>query len=124
MLAELFTIVAPVYICAAIGFIWVRSGRRFDAALLTDLIFFVGSPCLTFSSLVSQPIALGVLGDMMAATALALLCLALLAALALRVAGLPLGTYLAPMTFGNTGNMGIPICYFAFGVNSCWPCTR
>jgi hypothetical protein len=41
--------------------------------------------------------------------------MALLAALGLRVTGQSTATFLAPLTFGNTGNMGIPICYFAFG---------
>ncbi len=105
----------PVYICAAIGFLWVRAGREFDTRLMTDLVLFIGSPCLTFSSLVSQSIDLGVLRDMVLAVIVATSSLALLAAAVLKPAGYPLGTYLAPMTFGNTGNMGLPLSYFAFG---------
>ena len=71
MLSELFSIVVPVYACAAIGFLWVRMGRGFDTRLMTDLVFFIGSPCLTFSSLVSQSIDLGVLRDMLVAVFLA-----------------------------------------------------
>jgi len=29
--------------------------------------------------------------------------------------GLDMGTYWAPLTFGNTGNLGLPIALFAFG---------
>ena len=114
-MAELIAIVAPVYVCAGIGFAWVRSGRRFDAALMTDLVYFVGSPCLVFSSLVSQALDVGELRDMMVASLLSLAALAALGALVLRGAGLPLSTYLAPMIFGNSGNMGLPLCLFAFG---------
>jgi predicted permease len=115
VLSELASIVVPVYVCAGVGFVWVRSGRRFDTPLMTDLVFFVGAPCLTFSSLVSQSLDLAVLADMLAAVAVATLALGALAAAVLRALGLPVGTYLAPMMFGNTGNMGLPLCYFAFG---------
>ncbi len=53
MFAELFSIVAPVYLCAALGAIWIRMGRRFDTDLISDLIMTIGAPCLVFSSLVS-----------------------------------------------------------------------
>jgi predicted permease len=53
--------------------------------------------------------------EMILATFVATGVMAGLAAMVLRLARLPLNTFLAPMTFGNTGNMGIPLCYFAFG---------
>ena len=106
---------APVYLCAAAGFLWVRLGRPFDTVILTDLIMRVGAPCLVFSSLLSHDIQLHEVGEMILASAVATLMMAGLAAIALRIARLPLQTFLSPMTFGNTGNMGIPLCYFAFG---------
>ncbi len=115
MLTELLSIVAPVYVCAAVGFAWVRSGRAYDTAMMTDLVMLVGSPCLVFSSLVGRGIQIDVLLEMMGAVVLATSAMGAIAALALRVSGQSLSTFLAPMTFGNTGNMGIPICYFAFG---------
>jgi predicted permease len=108
-------IVAPVYLCAGLGWLWVRTGRPYDTALMTDLVMLVGAPCLTFSSLTGGEVRGAVLLEMMGGVFLATTTMALIAATLLRVLGLPLGTYLAPLTFGNTGNMGIPICYFAFG---------
>ena len=35
--------------------------------------------------------------------------------LAVRLAGIEQRTYLAPMIFGNTGNLGLPLAFFAFG---------
>jgi predicted permease len=115
MLTELLSIVAPVYLCAAVGFTWVRSGRSYDTAMMTDLVMLVGSPCLVFSSLVGRGIEIDTLLEMMGAVVLATSAMAGIAAVGLRLSGQPLSTFLAPMTFGNTGNMGIPICYFAFG---------
>jgi predicted permease len=115
MLAELFSIVAPVYLCAAMGFLWVRTGRAYDTALMTDLVLLVGAPCLAFSSLVSSGVDLVALREMVVAVVLATGAMAGVSGVILRLWGLPLSTFWAPMTFGNTGNMGIPIAYFAFG---------
>ena len=106
---------APVYLCAAVGFLWARLGRAFDTVLVTDLIMGVGAPCLVFSSLVSYEIQFAEVVEMIAATTVAIACMAGVSAIVLGVARIPLNTFLAPLTFGNTGNMGIPLCYFAFG---------
>jgi hypothetical protein len=82
---------------------------------MTDLVLMVGAPCLAFSSLVRSEVDLVTLREMAVAVVLATTSMALVAAAILRLFSLPLSTFLAPMTFGNTGNMGIPICYFAFG---------
>jgi predicted permease len=113
--SEILAIVAPVYICCGVGYVWAWLGRPFDTALFTDLIMRVGAPCLVFSSLVSYEIQFDQASEMILATFVATGVMAGLAAMVLRLARLPLNTFLAPMTFGNTGNMGIPLCYFAFG---------
>ena len=85
MLGDLFSIVVPVYICAGIGFLWVRSGRAYDTALMTDLIFYIGGPCLVFSSLVSQSIGRESIEQMFLAVVVAFVMLALVAAFVLRL---------------------------------------
>lgn len=115
MLSELLAIVLPVYICAGVGFLWVRAGRAYDTVLMTDLILWVGTPCLTFAKLTTVGLHIDRLFEMMGAVLVATACLALLAAGVLSLLGMPLRTFLAPAVFGNTGNMGIAICYFAFG---------
>jgi predicted permease len=115
VLAELLSIVAPVYICAGLGYGWARLGRRYDTELVTELITDIGAPCLVFSSLVSIAVAPQAMAQMVWATLAALLCFAAIGAVVLRLAGLPHNSFLPPMVFGNTGNMGLPICLFAFG---------
>lgn len=115
MLSELVSIVIPVYLCAGMGFVWVRSGRHYDTAFMTDMVMLVGAPCLAFSSLAGGGLDFALLLSMLNAAIVAIACMAVLAALVLWLARIPLKTFLAPMVFGNTGNMGIPVCYFAFG---------
>jgi predicted permease len=115
VLSELASIVLPVYCAAGVGFLWVRSGRPYDTVLMTELILWIGTPCLTFAKLTTVGLEVDRLFEMMAAVLVATASLALIAATVLKGLGLPWRTYLAPSVFGNTGNMGIPICYFAFG---------
>ena len=90
-------------------------GRRFDTDLISDLIMTIGAPCLVFSSLVTIEIESDTLVAMAGATALAIVVMGVIAAGVLLAFRLPLTTFLAPMTLPNTGNMGLPICLFAFG---------
>lgn len=115
MSAELFGIVAPIYLIAGLGFLWAKLGRPYDTGLVTELITNIGAPSLVFSSLVGLDVASEAMAEMLGATLAALVCFAAIGSLLLRIMGLAPTTYLAPLTFGNSGNMGLPICLFAFG---------
>jgi hypothetical protein len=115
VLAELFPIVAPVYAAIGLGFWWARSGRPFDTALVTELIMTVGAPCLVFSSLTTVALERHALVAMTGASVAAFVVLAVAGAAALRLVRLPALTYLGPIVFMNAGNLGLPLCRFAFG---------
>ncbi len=75
----------------------------------------VGAPCLVLDGMTSLSagtsqfylsfwIAVGLIG----------FCTVVGAAL-LRLSGQPVRSYLPPVMFGNMGNLGVPLCAFAFG---------
>ena len=101
--------------CAGVGWGWVRSGRPYDRDLVTRLVTDLGAPCLVFSGLVGLDAGSDELLIVVSAALLGMACFASIGAVVLRVARLPTHTYLAPLVFGNTGNMGLPLCLFAFG---------
>lgn len=115
MLAQIAAITLPVFVLAAIGFAWVKRGHAYDFAFVTQLVMDVGTPCLVFSTLVKTDI------DPAAFQSIALAALSLYAVLAvlafglLRVLSLPLQTWLSPFVFSNSGNVGLPLCLFAYG---------
>ncbi|GGB31437.1 transporter [Tistrella bauzanensis] len=116
MIGELLTIIAPILICAAIGFSWIRVFKQpYDTGFITNLVTNVGVPSLIFSSLTNGTIAPDAFGAFALAAALTMVGMGLLAWPILRMAGLPWRTYLTPMIYGNAGNMGLPLCLFAFG---------
>ncbi len=115
MIAQIAAILAPTAAATLVGWLWSRHGPGIDRRRTTDLIMLLGAPCLVFHGLVSAELDAAAMGEMAAASAAALLAFALVAAPILRLAHLELPTFLAPMVFGNAGNMGLPVCLFAFG---------
>ena len=65
MIAELFTIIAPVFICAAVGFTWARLGVHYDSAFVTRIVMYVGMPCLVVSGLSKISVAPAILLNVM-----------------------------------------------------------
>ncbi len=115
MIEQLFSIVTPVYLCIAVGFLWRRLGRAVDNSLIADLCMNLGAPCLIFSSLVSLNVDASALAELTGVIVTAFIFFGVLGAAALRVMKLSTTSFLAPVVFPNTGNLGLPVCLFAFG---------
>lgn len=115
MIGQLFDILAPVFVTAGIGYGWARLGGPFDTRSVTALVTNVGTPCLILSTLTRLDVSAAAFAEMGLAAVLALAALAALGMAALRLARLPFHTYLPALMFANTGNMGLPLCLFAFG---------
>ena len=102
-------IVAPVFLLAGIGFAWVKLGFEYRIQFVTQLAMTLSVPCLIFVSLMTTQIDPAALSALSLATVAAYGGVTLLAAVIVRVFGLNRRTYLAPMIFGNTGNLGLPL---------------
>lgn len=108
-------IVAPVFLLAAVGFVWVRLGYDYSVAFVTRLAMTLSVPCLVFVALMQAQITPNTLADIFWATVVIYLLLSVLFFGAIRLMGLDSRTYMHPLVFGNTGNIGLPVAYFAFG---------
>lgn len=117
MLFQLFSVIAPVLICAVIGFIWRKQGRAFDTALVTTLVTNIGTPCLTFFTLVDTKIEIDAFLTMGAATAVTMVAFYAIYFVFLKVMKLSQKAFLSALAYGNVGNMGLPLCLLAFGEN-------
>ncbi len=115
MIAELFGIIAPVAVCALIGFLWSKKGMAFDTEQVTALVTYVGTPCLVFSALTTVEISNAAFSEMALASFVTVVLFAAIGTVALRLFGQSLRAYLPPLVWANIGNMGLPLCLFAFG---------
>jgi predicted permease len=115
VLGQLAAIIAPVFACAAIGYLWARLRRPFETEFVTALVTNVGTPCLIASTLTKLTIDIGGFGSMALAALAVFAVVGVLGAIALRLVGLPSHSYLPALMFPNAGNMGLPLSLFAFG---------
>ena len=111
----LLNIIAPVVVTAGIGFFWAKTGRAFHTETITTLVTNVGSPMLIFSTLVKLDMTLGAFLEFAVFAALSALSFCLIGFVILRICQLDIRNYLPGLMFPNTGNMGLPLCFFAFG---------
>jgi predicted permease len=115
MIYQLLKVVAPTFAIVAVGWVWARLGQKYDTELVTSLVMKISGPCLVFSTLSVLDISPYLLGEIGIATLMAAFLFGLSGSIALRIAGLPLRGYLPPVIFPNIGNMGLPVCLFAYG---------
>jgi len=115
LVSDLFAIIAPVFICAAIGYGWARRGMPFDNEFTTSLTSNIAFPCLIVATLAKLEIGPEAFSQMALAGLVTVTATIAAAAAVLKLAGYSQPVYLPSLVFGNTGNIGLPLCLFAFG---------
>ena len=115
MLSELLAILAPIVISTGAGFVWGKSGADFPSDFISRIVMNIGTPCLIIGAMAKVELDPGVVGQVALATALVMTAMGLLGWLLLRMMKLEVATYLPPLIFPNNGNMGLPLCLFAYG---------
>ncbi|TMS59633.1 AEC family transporter [Imbroritus primus] len=114
MLMRILAIVTPVVLVIAIGWLYGRKARP-DMRGINQALLDVITPLLVVSAFASKDFALGEQLPLLAACVLVVLGSGLLAWPVARMAGLQPRTFVPPMMFNNSGNMGLPLAIFAFG---------
>ncbi len=115
MIFQVLEITAPVFTLAIIGFVWAKLDIPYDIAFVTRLATQIGMPCIIFSTLVRAEISPAAVKEIAVATLALYGAFAVVFAIAFKLAGLQLKTFLPPSVFNNSGNLGLPIALYAFG---------
>ena len=115
IVAQLASVIAPVFICAVVGVAWVRLGSAFDPAIITSLVYNVGAPCLILATFDKVELSAAVFAEIAAAGICAYAGFAAIGLVVLKLARLAVASYLPALMFPLTGSMGLPVCLFAFG---------
>ncbi len=117
MIGNLVAVVAPVFLCAVLGYAWARSGRRYDADMVTVLATNISLPALVFVTLVETRLDMAPLGIMAVAALAVTVAVGVAGAAALAAARIPLRSFLPAMMFPNVGNMGLPLAALGFAAD-------
>ena len=115
LVLKITSIVIPVFALIGLGSLFARWNRNPDIRFITDFITYIGAPSLVFYSLLDKELNYDNFYPILASSvAVAILGIVFGLVSAKKVAyGSPAATL--PVAFMNCGNMGLPICYFAFG---------
>ena len=114
-LLNIFEIVAPVFILTAVGYFWIKCGFEYPVGFITQFSTTMAVPCLVFTALMKTEIQSNDFIDVLMAAILGYIFLAFIAFAFVKIFNLGKRTYLMPLIIGNTGNLGFPLCLFAFG---------
>ncbi len=113
---HVWPIIAPVALVIAFGYLCKKFSFRIDIETLSNLIIYVGSPCLIFSVITQQHILWREYSLILTSAFTVMLGCGLITYAILKMLGRPrLKGFYIPVMLMNTGNIGFPIALFAYG---------
>ena len=116
LLIKLFEAVFPVFFIIGIGYYLGKKNPKIDTAFITNFAPNIGSPGLIFYSITSTGITFELFSVYFFYALVVITGFALVGLVFLFFQRKDLVTELPPFILPNTGNMGLPICLFAYGV--------
>lgn len=114
LVIQILGILAPAAILATIGVVWSKKGLDYPIQFVTTLVLNLGMPALLFHTLATSTVELSSLGSLVLATLAVHVVFVGVAICLLRAARKDWRLCIAHVC-GNTGNLGLPVCFFAFG---------
>ena len=106
--------VIPVFVLIAAGFIFAH-WKKISLASITEIIVYLGTPSLVFSSLASKPLFAGDIFILFSGIVVIFAGVGLLIRGYFILFDFTSRGFALPTLFMNAGNMGIPLAFFAFG---------
>lgn len=108
-------IVAPVFLLGAAGFTWSKAGYDYPTEFVTRMAMMLAVPCLIFTALMGAEIEAAALTALSLAALVAYVAVIAASWALVALTGLERRAHVAPLAFGNTGNIGLPLALFAYG---------
>ena len=112
---KLSEVLFPVFLVIGIGYWYGKRDPKFDTKFITTLAGNIGLPCIIFYSLTTSNVDFSVFLRFFYYIFLYVGLFAILGILVLKILDKDIYRLLPPLILPNTGNMGIPICLFAYG---------
>jgi len=112
---KLFEVLFPVFFIVGIGYYLGKKNPNFDTTFITNYSGNFGAPALFIFAISSSGVTYSVFSQYFIYAIIALSSFALLGVIFLFFMKKDISRELPPYFLPNTGNMGIPICLFAYG---------
>lgn len=114
MIERILGIVFPIYAVVAVGYAYGR-WKKPDMAFANQLNMDIFVPALVFAALASKSFDIAQNLPLLLGATAVVLGTGLLAWPVARLLGVANNTFVPPMMFKNSGNMGLPLAVLAFG---------
>ena len=112
---KIFEVIFPVFFVIGVGYYLGKKNPKFDTNFITIFAGNIGTPAMIFYTVTTTGITLNIFIHYFVYALLMIGGFALIGLILLFLLRKDLCMELPPLILPNTGNMGIPICLFAYG---------
>ena len=112
---KIFEVIFPVFFVIGVGYYLGKKNPKIDTNFITNFAGNIGTPAMIFYTVTTTGITLSIFTHYFIYALLMIIGFAVIGLLLLSLLKKDLSMELPPLILPNTGNMGIPICLFAYG---------
>ena len=115
LIIKLFDVLFPVFLTIGIGYWYGKKDPKFDTKFITTFAGNFGLPAIIFYSLTTTNISMDLFLRFSYYITLYVMIFSLIGLIILKLLKKDIYRLLPPIILPNTGNMGMPLCLFAYG---------
>ena len=115
LIIKLIDVLFPVFLIIGIGYWYGKKDPKFDTKFITTFAGNFGLPAIIFYSLTSTNISMDLFLRFSYYITLYVLIFSVIGIIILKILNKDIYRLLPPLILPNTGNMGMPLCLFAYG---------
>ena len=112
---KIFEVIFPVFFVIGVGYYLGKKNPKFDTNFITNFAGNIGTPAMIFYTVTTTGITLSIFTHYFVYALIMIGGFAVIGLIFLFLLKKDLSMELPPLILPNTGNMGIPICLFAYG---------
>jgi predicted permease len=112
---KIFEVIFPVFFVIGVGYYLGKINPKFDTNFITNFAGNIGTPAMIFYTVTTTGITLSIFTHYFVYALIMIGGFVILGLIFLFLLKKDLSMELPPLILPNTGNMGIPICLFAYG---------
>ena len=112
---KLFEVLFPVFFIVGIGYYLGKKNPKLDTSFITNFGANIGSPAIVFYSVATTGLTFELFKSFFGYYFLAIIGFSIVGIFFLSILKKDIVMELPPFILPNTGNMGLPICLFAYG---------
>jgi len=115
LIVKLFDVLFPVFLIIGIGYWYGKKDPKFDTKFITTFAGNFGLPAIIFYSFTTTDISIELFLRFSYYITLYVFIFSVIGLIILKILNKDIYRLLPPLILPNTGNMGMPLCLFAYG---------